>query len=368
MRNLATLKSLVVACALSCVLSSCVEETLYKIEKEQVEVLNNLTLSEGKIQTGTENALNLEVSLAQDTILVEEFSELALASADLQFSDSQEASLTNSAKGDAYRVENISYRDYSVEDYSLNRRKVTLNFAVKYSFDGEVRDTVLSPWYFQEKEPEAITQEPPQADVISVSAFVKVINNGNGSQTAFPEVSFYKNGELDHTYKGVVNFVRVGKVQGAEVYTTSSSCINEVMKCDTLSVEEKVLNDVFKTVTETRLYSLERSFETASGGIITPKNEVKFVLCKEITFEAEGHKISWYFHGGANFTWSYQGNSDQTIGKEIEGELSPYLGAYTVKEDVYVTSFSPQVEGLNGGEPFFSATADYHLYKRNRVE
>jgi hypothetical protein len=367
MKAFSTIKSaFAVACALSCVFNSCVEETLHITEKEEVEILNNLALSTGKIKRGTENALNPELTLTQETTNVENFDSLTYNPESSQFSDGQEASLKVTTEG-SYKVENISYRDYSVEEYSPHRRKVTLNFAVKYSFDGEVRDTVLSPWYFQEK-PEVTPQQPPQADVMSVSAFVKVINNGNGSQTAFPEVNFYKNGELDHSYKCVVNLVKTGQVMGAEVHTTSTSCINEVMECDTLSIEEKVIKDVFKTVTETRLYRLERSFETASGGVISPKNEIKFVLCREITFEAEGEKFSWFFHGGENFTWGFHGNSDTSIGKEIEGTFSPYLGAYTINQEVYVSSFSPQVEGLNGGEPFFSTKAEYHLYKRERVE
>lgn len=365
MKNLAFLKSLVVACALSCVFTSCVEETLYRIDKEEVEILNNLTLSEGKIQTGKENALDLKVSLAQDTILVEEFSELALASADLQFSDSQEASLTDSAKGDAYKVEKISYRDYSVEEYSLNRRKVTLNFTVKYSYEGEVRDTVLSPWYFQEKPEVLVPQEPTTpVDVVTAVPTFEFKNNGKGTVTSTVSVNWFKNGELDFTHKAVLPQAKSGSVSGTDIYTVSSSCTKAEMQCDTLSISEKVVKDHFTVTTEERLYRWRTTFISTTGGEITPKNEIKVVFVSKIVYEYDGFRYTWTFNCSANDV--VRAIEDKGLeGKVVEGTYSPYLGTYVLKVNSYL--FSPQVPELDGSTPFHSSVAENNLYQRESV-
>jgi hypothetical protein len=349
--------------ALSCV--SCVQEDFFITPEEDIFLVNGLVESRGLINTEDENAskISLQIDLSQDTIMVESFEELvADASTEFLFSDTQEASITENSEG-VYRVENISYRDYSVEDYSLNRRKVTLNFRVDYSYNGEKRDTVLSPWYFQETPVEVIPQEP--VDVVTFTTRQTIKNNSKGTVTATLFVDKIVNQQVDTTYKAVVTLARVGEVSGMEVHTVSTACSKEDMTCDTLSVSEKVVKDFFYTTTEERLYKWETNFTSTTGGKVSPKNEIKFVLCSKVVFEAEGFKYTWSFNGSANDV--VRTIEDKGLeGKEIEGTYSPYLGTYVLKVNAYL--FSPQVEELDGSTPFHSSTAENHLYQRESVE
>jgi hypothetical protein len=363
MRNMASKSTIVVACALSCVFTSCVEETLYKIEKEQVEISNNLTVSYGKINTAEENAINLEVTLAQDTVLVSEFTDLALASEELVFSDTQEASISTSAEG-AYKVEKISYRDYSAEDYSLSRRKVTLNFAVKYSYEGEVRDTVLSPWYFQETPAIVIPQEPEKVDVVTQSPRFEFKYNENGTVTSTAFVDWFKNEELTATDKLVVSHAKSGSVSGMDVYTPSTACTKADMQCDTVSVTKKVMKDYFTVTTVELLYSWKTSFESTTGGEISPKNEIKLVFVSEIVYEKDGYRHVWTFNASA-YDVVRRIEDHGLEGKTIEGTYSPYLGTYVLKVNCYL--FSPQVKDMDGRTPFHTSTAENNIYQRESV-
>ena len=350
---------------MSCV--SCVQEDFFITPEEDIFLVNGLVESRGLINTEDENAskISLQIDLSQDTILVESFEELvADASTEFLFSDTQEASITENSEG-VYRVENISYRDYSVEKYSENRRKVTLNFRVDYSYNGEKRDTVLSPWYFQETPIEVTPQDPNPVDVVTYIPHQTIKNNEKGTITATLFVDKMVNNKVDTTYKAAFTLARVGSVSGMEVHTTSTACTKEDMQCDTLSVEEKVVKDLFRTTTEERLYRWETNFTSTTGGKVSPKNEIKFVLCTKIVFEVDEFKYTWTFNGSANDV--VRKIEDKGLeGKEIEGTYSPYLGTYVLKVNAYL--FSPQVEELDGSTPFHSSTAENHLYQRESVE
>ena len=358
-----TLKSAFAVAISVMTLSSCVEETLYRIDKEEVSILNDLVLSKGQIYTGNESAIDLEVSLTQDTILVEEFSDLALASDEFSFSDSQEARLTTTVDG-LYQIEKVAFKDYDLESYSDSRRKVTLNFQVDYVYNGEKRDTVLSPWYFQETPLKVTPQDPKPEDVVTYIPHITTKNNDKGTITATFFVDKVVNDAIDSTYKAVVTLGKVGSVSGMEVYTVSTNCTKENMQCDTLGVEEKVVKNHFTTTIEERLYSWETNFISTTGGKVSPKNEIKFVLCSKVVFEVEGFKYTWSFNGSA-YDVVRQIEDKGLEGKYIEGTYSPYLGTYVLKVNTYI--FSPQVPELDGSTPFYSSTAENHLYQRESV-
>jgi hypothetical protein len=366
MKNLASLKSLVVAIISVFTLSSCVEEMLYITEEERVEILNNLAYSTGEIKTGTENALIPELTLEQDTILVDEFSELSLESSsseDFQFSDSQKASLKVSAEG-GYTVKTLTYKEYIVEDYSPNKRKITVLFDMDYEYLGELRSVVLSPWYFQETPVKVTPQDPEPVDKVTFNPYQTIKDNGKGTITATFFVDKIVNEQVDTTYKAVVTIAKVGSVSGMEVHTVSTSCTKEDMTCESLSTSEKVVKDFFTTTTEERLYKWETNFTSTTGGKVSPKNEIRFVLCTKVVFEVEGFKHTWTFNGSANDV--VRTIEDHGLeGKYIEGTYSPYLGTYVLKVNTYL--FSPQIEELDGSTPFFSSTAENHLYQRESV-
>jgi hypothetical protein len=356
-------KSTIAVAVGTMLLTSCVNEELYILPKEDVYLVNSLVESRGLINTEDENssAINIEVDLAKDTILVENFEALA-NSGDFLFSDTQEAQIKKEVSG-LYQVQKVSFRNYDLESYSQNRRKVTLNFQVDYLYNGEKRDTVLSPWYFQETPVEVIPQEP--VDVVTFTTSQTIKNNSKGTVTATLFVNKIVNQQVDTTYKAVVTLARVGEVSGMEVHTVSTACSKENMTCDTLSVSEKVVKDFFYTTTEERLYKWETNFTSTTGGKVSPKNEIKFVLCSKVVFEAEGFKYTWSFNGSANDV--VRTIEDKGLeGKEIEGTYSPYLGTYVLKVNAYL--FSPQVEELDGSTPFHSSTAENHLYQRESVE
>ena len=245
-------KSLVVAIISVFILSSCVEEMLYITEEEKVEILNNLAYSTGEIKTGTENALIPELTLEQDTILVDEFSELSLESSsseDFQFSDSQKASLKVSAEG-GYTVKTLTYKEYIVEDYSPNKRKITVLFDMDYEYLGELRSVVLSPWYFQETPVKVTPQDPKPVDKVTFNPYQTIKDNGKGTITATFFVDKIVNEQVDTTYKAVVTIAKVGSVSGMEVHTVSTSCTKEDMTCESLSTSEKVVKDLGDKLTD----------------------------------------------------------------------------------------------------------------------
>ena len=341
-------------------LSSCVEETLYIIEQEEVKIQNNLVLSEGQIYTG-EDAINLKVNLAQETVILEEFENLSLTEK-FVFSDSQEASISTDVDGN-YVVEEISFRDYEIEEYSINKRRVTVNFAVKYSHYGEKRDTVLSPWYFQET-PLKVTPQDPPVDVVTYVTRQTITNNNSGTITGTFFVDKVVNNVVDTTYKAVVTLAKVGSVSGMEVHTTSTAHTKEEMQCEVLGYKEKVVKDLFTTTIEERLYRWETNFTSTTGGKVSPKNEIKFILCSKVVFEVDGYMYTWTFNGSANDV--VRRIEDKGLeGKYIEGTYSPYLGTYVLKVNTYL--FSPQIEELNGATPFHTSTAENHLYQRESV-
>ena len=362
MKKLAA-KSLVVAIISVFILSSCVEEMLYITEEEKVEILNNLAYSTGEIKTGTENALIPELTLEQDTILVDEFSELSLESSeDFQFSDSQKASLKVYAEG-GYTVKTLTYKEYIVEDYSPNKRKITVLFDMDYEYLGELRSVVLSPWYFQET-PLKVTPQDPVVDVVTYVPRQTITNNGSGTITGTFFVDKVVNNVVDTTYKAVVTLAKVGSVSGMEVHTTSTAHTKEEMQCEVLGYKEKVVKDLFTTTIEERLYRWETNFTSTTGGKVSPKNEIKFILCSKVVFDIDGYMYTWTFNGSANDV--VRRIEDKGLeGKYIEGTYSPYLGTYVLKVNTYL--FSPQIEELNGATPFHTSTADNNLYQRESV-
>lgn len=363
MKNLAA-KSLVVAISVF-ILSSCVEEMLYITEEEKVEILNNLAYSTGEIKTGTENALIPELTLEQDTILVDEFSMLSLESSeDFLFSDSQKASLKVYAEG-GYTVKTLTYKEYIVEDYSPNKRKITVLFDMDYEYLGELRSVVLSPWYFQETPVKVTPQDPNPVDVVTYNRSASIKNNNSGTLTGTYFVEKMINGNKDVTYKAVITNCKVGSVSGMEVHTTSTSYSQENMQTDTLSVEEKVINEFFTATMVTVLQKWETNFPSTTGGKISPKNEIKAVYCSKLEFNNGEYTCSWTFNCSSNDV--VRRIEDHGLeGKYIEGTYSPYLGTYVLKVNTYL--FSPQIEELDGSTPFFSSTAENHLYQRESVE
>lgn len=357
-------KSTIAVAVGTMLLTSCVNEELYILPKEDVYLVNSLVESRGFINTEDQDAsaINLEVALAKDTILVENFEALA-NSGDFLFSDTQEAQLKQEVSG-LYQVKKVSFRNYDLESYSENRRKVTLNFQVDYLYNGEKRDTVLSPWYFQETPIRVTPQDPNPVDVVTYNTRHTIKNNDKGTITATLFVDKIVNEQVDTTYKAVITLARVGSVSGMEVHTTSTSCSKEDMQCDTLSMEEKVVKDLFTTTTEERLYRWETNFTSTTGGKVSPKNEIKFVLCSKVIFEVDDFKYTWTFNGSANDV--VRKIEDKGLdGKEIEGTFSPYLGTYVLKVNTYL--FSPQISELDGSTPFHSSTAENHLYQRESV-
>lgn len=353
-------KSLVVAiCACAC--ASCAEETLLVMPKESVKIENYLALSNGDINsTDNKNSdINIKVCLAKDTLFVTEFTEIRKAdTSDVVFSDTQEATVETSCTG-LYEVANVEYTEYEVEPYSADKRKIILHFSAKYSYDGgEVRDTTLSPWYFQVKPSEVKPSEPQEVKEV-IPTFSMEINDKKNEATGFFSVTF-KSGEQEDTFKIASNLIKVGQVKGMDVYTTSTSYVMENMTCDTLSTTTTVVKDHFTVVTEKRVYSWVTNFDSSAGGKVAPKNEVTLTTVKSVTFEYEDYKYTWSFNASVvDVVRRIEDKGEE--GKVVEGQMRPYLGTYVLKVNTYL--YSPQVPELDGTTAIFSSTAENKLYE-----
>lgn len=360
MKNQTIFKSLVVALSFIC--ASCAEETLLVNPRESVDVKNSLTLSNGDINSTDKEAsdVNIKVRLAKDTLLVDEFSPIKVKTdtSDVIFNDSQEASVETMSTG-LYEVTNVEYLDYEVEPYSADKQKVTLNFIAKYTYDGEKRETVLSPWYFQVKPTEVKPSEPEVVKEV-IPTFSMEINDKKKEATSFFNVTFKSGEQVENIFKIATNHVKVGEVKGMDVYTTSTSYVMENMTCDTLSTTTTVVKDYFSVTTEKRVYSWETNFDSSAGGKVSPKNEVTLTCVKSVTFEYEDYKYTWSFN--ASVVDVVRKIEDLKMeGKVVEGQMRPYLGTYVLKVNTYI--YSPQVPELDGTTPVFSSTAENHLYE-----
>ena len=341
-------------------LSSCVEETLYRIDKEEVDILNDLVLSKGQIVTGQENALNLEVALAQDTILVEEFSELALASADLQFSDGQEATLEVTTEG-GYTVKNVSYEGYSIEEYSPHKRKITVHLNLEYEYEGEAREALLSPWYFQETPLKAIPQEP--ANVINYRPREEVTILEEGMAKVKFIMDRLVDNVIDTTFSMSTYVVEVGPLYDMELHVLNNNYYREdsVVKED--AVERKVKD--FILTSRTSWYKYETYFTTAAGGTVSPQSTIRMDMVEKVVFQNDEFSYTWTLKG-TNRVKRAEIVQNGKSGKEIQGKYSPYIGTFEL--EVESTLYSPQIEELSEEIVFFSQQAENDLYQRERVE
>ncbi len=328
---------------------------------EQVDIQNNLALSNGEIskRDSDNSAIQLQVSLSQDTVLVEDFSELTI-SEEFLFSDTQEASVETSNDG-LYVVEKVSYRDYSLEEYSANRRKVTLNFRVDYTYDGEKRDTVLSPWYFQETKLTVSPQEPapevvtyvPREEVTFLEGKVKV---------KFL-VDRYVNEEIDTTYFASAYVAEVGSLYSMEVHAINNNYYREDSVVEGETSDRKVKD--FTLTTSTKVYKYETFFTTAAGGKVSPQNEVRFDLVERVVFQNDEYSYTWTFKGG-NAVKRAEIVDNGKDGKMIEGTYSPYIGSFEL--EVESTLFSAQVDELSNAPTFHSSMAVNDIYQRESVD
>lgn len=355
------IKSLVVVLASICA-CACAEEVLLVMPKESVKIENYLALSNGDINsTDNKNSdINIKVCLAKDTLFVTEFSEIRKAdTSDVVFSDTQEATVETSCTG-LYEVANVEYTEYEVEPYSADKRKIILHFSAKYSYDGgEVRDTTLSPWYFQVKPSEVKPQEPQEVKEV-IPTFSMEINDKKNEATSFFNVTFKTGEKVDTTFKAASNLIKVGEVKGMDVYTTSTSYVMENMTCDTLSTTTTVVKDHFTVVTEKRVYSWVTNFDSSAGGKVSPKNEVTLTTIKSVTFEYEDYKYTWSFNASVVDVIRRIEEREEE-GKVVEGQMRPYLGTYVLKVNTYL--YSPQVMNLDGTTAIFSSTAENKLYE-----
>jgi hypothetical protein len=340
-------------------LSSCVEEMLYITEQEEVKIQNNLVHSEGQIFTG-EDAINLRIALAQDTILVEDFSELALTSDEFIFSDSQEASISTDVDGN-YVVEEISFRDYEIEEYSINKRRVTVNFAVKYSHYGEKRDTILSPWYFQETPLKAIPQEP--ANVISYQPREQVTILEEGMVKVKFIINRLVDNVIDTTFSMSTYVSEVGPLYDMELHVLNNNYYREdsVVKED--AVERKVKD--FILTSRTSWYKYETYFTTAAGGTVSPQSTIRMDMVEKVVFQNDEFSYTWTLKG-TNRVKRAEIVQKGKSGKDIQGKYSPYIGTFQLL--VESTLYSPQIEELSEEIVFFSQQAENDLYQRERVE
>lgn len=357
MRNQAT-KSIMVAW-IAIVATSCVQESLYYTYREQVDIQNDLALSNGEIskRDSDNSAIRLSVSLAQDTILVEDFYELTI-SEEFLFSDTQEATVETSNDG-LYVVEKVSYRDYSLEEYSTNRRKVTLNFRVDYSYDGEKRDTVLSPWYFQETPLEIVPSTP--VDVVTYNPREEVTFLEGKVKVKFL-VDRYVNEEVDTTYFASAYVAEVGSLYSMEVHAINNNYYREDSVIEVETSDRKVKD--FTLTSTTRTYKYGTFFTTASGGKVSPQNEVTFDLVEKVVFQNDEYSYTWTFKGG-NAVKRAEIVDNGKDGKMIEGTYSPYLGSFEL--EVESTLFSAQIEELSNAPTFHSSTAVNNIYQRESV-
>ena len=357
MKNQAT-KSLVVAC-IAIIATACAGETLVVNSPEQVDIQNNLALSNGEIskRDSDNSAIQLQVSLSQDTVLVEDFSELTI-SEEFLFSDTQEASVETSNDG-LYVVEKVSYRDYSLEEYSANRRKVTLNFRVDYTYDGEKRDTILSPWYFQETPLEIKPSTP--VDVVTYVPREEVTFLEGKVKVKFL-VDRYVNEEVDTTYFASAYVAEVGSLYSMEVHAINSDYSRKDSVVEGETSDRKVKD--FTLTSTTRTYKYETFFTTAAGGKVSPQNEVRFDLVEKVVFENDEYSYTWTFKGG-NAVKRAEIVDNGKDGKMIEGTYSPYIGSFEL--EVESTLFSAQVDELSNAPTFHSSTAVNNIYQRESV-
>lgn len=358
----------------------------------------NLRNSENGLNKTFRPTATLDIALAQDTIEVEEgtdmYPTLTAASTptstpvtkgeeegnsiaqSFSFSDGQQANgliehlyavIKDSRNNESlpvphFEISNLVFKEADVEDVNNNISKVTLNFeadyaSVKVNTGDELSGKLcLAPYYYK-----------------------KVLSNEPAVEPGTGEYSYKVDTLMEDAYNFRYTYLTITRTNPDGSTTQMENFhVLEAASCKTSSEwelhvsdenpvkEELVLIDEIKTsetegnlITNTveKRYKMKTSFKVETGGLLEDDTDSWVKTSSFVWSDPEtGYTLEYNFSGevvlrkGEIVDLGYEG-------KDIQGVWCPYIGSYVQTYDVLVN-----------GKVFYTYTRTAHLWYRNKAE